>query len=351
MLYLVRAEERAIALTTAPGASIAASIDTHPGDGDRRLTARRGPSLPFAYQSSTSREDGAPRHATSNLLLAGQRASTWPAGRLRPELSWRASSWRSRRRARKPRGFDDEEGVRVLLRVPIVPCSFLAQPASLRELGEGSPSRSSTSPNLLAARWLAAVAIPTRRASRKSLLSGRAPFQPTHHRLQLNARRPLHTDSEERLRRVLLRARQRAGDSAYHDGVYRARWLAGKNIGDEETLAALAERCGLDRAAFIAALTRPARYLARARREQPRRLQSRRGLRLSILHLWRGRSSPGGQRSHRVVGTVDKEGDERSLIHRLASCLSGRRTTDCFRMRKPPLLQRRRDLRGGAVAT
>lgn len=48
---------------------------------------------------------------------------------------------------------------------------------------------------------------------------------------------------------------------AYHDSVYRARWLEGKDIGQEETLAAIAEQCGLDGAAFVAALSDP-RYQA-----------------------------------------------------------------------------------------
>ena len=41
---------------------------------------------------------------------------------------------------------------------------------------------------------------------------------------------------------------------AYHDGVYAARWLEEKDLGQEETLAQIAERAGLDRRAFLAAL-------------------------------------------------------------------------------------------------
>jgi 2-hydroxychromene-2-carboxylate isomerase/cation transport regulator ChaC len=40
----------------------------------------------------------------------------------------------------------------------------------------------------------------------------------------------------------------------YHDRVYRARFLEGKDIAQEETLAAIAEQCGLDRQAFLAGL-------------------------------------------------------------------------------------------------
>ena len=41
---------------------------------------------------------------------------------------------------------------------------------------------------------------------------------------------------------------------AYHDLVYRARWLEGKDIGADETLRNIADRCGLDGAAFLEAL-------------------------------------------------------------------------------------------------
>lgn len=40
---------------------------------------------------------------------------------------------------------------------------------------------------------------------------------------------------------------------AYHDRVYRARWLEGGDIGKAETVAAIAAACGLERAAFGAA--------------------------------------------------------------------------------------------------
>ncbi len=41
---------------------------------------------------------------------------------------------------------------------------------------------------------------------------------------------------------------------AYHDLVYRARWLEREDIGDAETLIAIADRCGLDRGAFCDAI-------------------------------------------------------------------------------------------------
>jgi 2-hydroxychromene-2-carboxylate isomerase/cation transport regulator ChaC len=44
---------------------------------------------------------------------------------------------------------------------------------------------------------------------------------------------------------------------AYHDGVYAARFLEGRDIGEIETLAAIAERAGLRRAGFLAALDEP----------------------------------------------------------------------------------------------
>jgi len=56
-------------------------------------------------------------------------------------------------------------------------------------------------------------------------------------------------------------AREKGRGAAYHDGVYRARWLEAGDIGQEETLAEVAERAGLARAEFLAAL-REARYEA-----------------------------------------------------------------------------------------
>ena len=56
-------------------------------------------------------------------------------------------------------------------------------------------------------------------------------------------------------------AQERGRGTAYHDGVYTARWLNGKDIGQDEVLAEIAERSGLNRAAFLAAL-HDARYEA-----------------------------------------------------------------------------------------
>lgn len=53
-------------------------------------------------------------------------------------------------------------------------------------------------------------------------------------------------------------AREKGCEKAYHDAVYAARWLEAKDIGDDAVLAGIAERCGLDRTAFLAALDDPA---------------------------------------------------------------------------------------------
>ena len=47
---------------------------------------------------------------------------------------------------------------------------------------------------------------------------------------------------------------------AYHDLVYRARWLEGKDIGDAEILFAIADRCGLDRGGFRDAIAETSAY-------------------------------------------------------------------------------------------
>jgi 2-hydroxychromene-2-carboxylate isomerase len=52
-------------------------------------------------------------------------------------------------------------------------------------------------------------------------------------------------------------ARAEGRGKAYHDGVYAARFLEAGDIGQPETLAAVAERAGLDRARFLAALDDP----------------------------------------------------------------------------------------------
>ena len=63
-------------------------------------------------------------------------------------------------------------------------------------------------------------------------------------------------DSKKACMGFLVAHDQGAGVS-YHNGVFRARWLEERNIGDEETLAAIAERVGLERQAFLAALRDP----------------------------------------------------------------------------------------------
>ena len=54
-------------------------------------------------------------------------------------------------------------------------------------------------------------------------------------------------------------AQEHRRGKAYHDGVFSARWLEGKDIGQEETLTGIVERCGLDRQVFLSAL-QDARY-------------------------------------------------------------------------------------------
>ena len=56
-------------------------------------------------------------------------------------------------------------------------------------------------------------------------------------------------------------AKEKGRGKTFHDDVYRARWLEGKDIGREETLAEIATRLGLDRQAFLTALE-DARYEA-----------------------------------------------------------------------------------------
>ena len=52
-------------------------------------------------------------------------------------------------------------------------------------------------------------------------------------------------------------ARERGCGKGFHDRVYEARFLEEKDIGDEDILADLAERAGLDRAEFLSALADP----------------------------------------------------------------------------------------------
>ena len=57
--------------------------------------------------------------------------------------------------------------------------------------------------------------------------------------------------------RGFLYAQEKGGAREYHDAVYAARWLEGKDIGDEAVLTEIAERCGLNRGEFLAALKAP----------------------------------------------------------------------------------------------
>ena len=54
--------------------------------------------------------------------------------------------------------------------------------------------------------------------------------------------------------RGFLFARAAGQGKPYHDRVYEALWLAGKDIGDDQILVAIAEESGLDREAFLDAI-------------------------------------------------------------------------------------------------
>lgn len=62
--------------------------------------------------------------------------------------------------------------------------------------------------------------------------------------------------------RGFLFAEQAGGGAAYHDGVYQARWLDGKDIGDDQTLGAIADACGFDSAAHRDAIGETSPYAA-----------------------------------------------------------------------------------------
>jgi 2-hydroxychromene-2-carboxylate isomerase len=61
--------------------------------------------------------------------------------------------------------------------------------------------------------------------------------------------------------RGFLFAQDKGKGRVYHDGVYRARWLDGKDISQEHVLAAIAEKSSLNRQEFLAAL-QDTRYVA-----------------------------------------------------------------------------------------
>ncbi|MFQ5954583.1 MAG: 2-hydroxychromene-2-carboxylate isomerase [Kiloniellales bacterium] len=48
----------------------------------------------------------------------------------------------------------------------------------------------------------------------------------------------------------------------YHDRVFEARWLEGKDIGDGDTLVAIAVQCGLDRNSFLEAVKQDSPFAA-----------------------------------------------------------------------------------------
>ena len=54
---------------------------------------------------------------------------------------------------------------------------------------------------------------------------------------------------------------ERAGKGKpYHDRIYQARWLEGKDIGDDQTLFAIADECGLSRDAFLEGIKEESPY-------------------------------------------------------------------------------------------
>lgn len=64
---------------------------------------------------------------------------------------------------------------------------------------------------------------------------------------------PFGIDSRPALIGAKYAEAQGVGD-AYHDAVFRAYWQEGKSIEDREVLGDIAQRVGMDRAAFLAAL-------------------------------------------------------------------------------------------------
>ena len=60
--------------------------------------------------------------------------------------------------------------------------------------------------------------------------------------------------------RGFLFAREAGKGKSFHDRIYEARWLEGKDIGDEQTIAAIADRCELDRNAFVEAVKQESPY-------------------------------------------------------------------------------------------
>ena len=56
---------------------------------------------------------------------------------------------------------------------------------------------------------------------------------------------------------AFLYAQEKGNAKAYHDAVYTARWLEGRDIGDKQVLTQIAEACGLNRAEFLGSLESP----------------------------------------------------------------------------------------------
>ncbi|MFQ5974012.1 MAG: 2-hydroxychromene-2-carboxylate isomerase [Alphaproteobacteria bacterium] len=60
--------------------------------------------------------------------------------------------------------------------------------------------------------------------------------------------------------RGFLFAREAGNGKPYHDRIFEARWLEGKDIGQEQTLVEIADRCELDRNAYLDAIEQESPY-------------------------------------------------------------------------------------------
>src|SRR5262245_4855668 len=207
------------------------------------------PIAAFAYQSAVSREGRKPSARYLGLLLEGAREHGLPPDYVRYLESFelaideRLQSQEASMNGKKVRFYFAYNS----------PYAFLASQRLESELGRfaveveykpvysprtgGSPDRNS--PRI------------------KYVLQDIARFADAYG-LQLNP--GPFADSKKACLGFLFAAAQGRG-RAYHDAVYRARWLEEKDIAREDTLAAIAEQCGLDRDAFLAALRDP-RYEA-----------------------------------------------------------------------------------------
>ncbi len=197
----------------------------------------------FTYQSSRGRPGRKPSARYLGLLLEGARAADLPSA----YVAWLA-------------GFDlafDERGVQEgtmeshAVRFYFAynsPYAFLANTRLERELGPGvavqykpvySP-RTGGGPDLNSPRLRYMFEDVRRFADAYGLRMNPGPF----------------ADSGQACRGFLF-ARDEGRGKAYHDGVYTARFLEAGDIGDRDVLADVAERAGLDRARFLAALDGP----------------------------------------------------------------------------------------------